>query len=295
MSKRFAALALGLAAMTALSACYQHWAPMRHETATRLYRAAFMNERHIEANDFEITVFERVYDKGGNARVYIEGDGPGYTSNPIGNVGDAAGTNPTPVYPVGLHLATYDNARNVIAMARPCQYAYDHTPPTQDNPKCQPGVWQKDRYSPEVIDTMNKALDDVKTRYGLKKFELVGFEGGGVIALALTLHRDDIVSVRTVATPLDHDILTGTMKIKPFDGSVNAAEFASRVAHVPQRHFVGHLEEKIPYQAMFDSYAKAEGDLSCTHFNIVRKASDAKGFVAQWPELLQMPVECGGQ
>lgn len=292
MTKRFAALALGLVAMTGLSACYMASAPLRHETATRLYRPAFMNERHVEANGFEITLWERVHEKGGTAHVYIEGDGPEWLRSSQRVFEPFLSTNPTPEYPVGLHLATYDNGKNVIAMARPCQYAYDHTPPSDDNENCQPNVWREDRYSPEVIDTMNKTLDDVKRRYALKSFDLIGFEGGGVIALALALNRDDITSVRTVATPLDHKIMTDKIGIPPFSGSVNAAEFASRIARIPQRHFVGNLEEEIPYKQMFDSYANGEGDTSCTHFSVVKKASDKKGFVYEWPDLLKMPVNC---
>ena len=291
MNKRLVTAALGLAMLTGLSACFLTPAPMRHETAIRLYSAAHMSERHVEINGHDITVFERVHNKGGHARLYIEGDGPTWLNGGPAAYEPLISTNPTPENPVALHLATHDAGENVFVVNRPCQYLSGHRPDPQKG--CESRLWQEERYSPEIIDTVSKTMDDIKKRYGITSFDVIGYQGGGVIALALTLDRKDIGSVRTVATPLDTNLLTQRYKVPAMTGSVNPVEFSARVVNVPQIHYFGHLEEDIPYKAMYDSYAAAAGNnYSCMQFQEIKRASDDKGFVRIWPKLLQAPVDC---
>lgn len=290
MNKRIIKAALGLVMLTGLSACYLASAPMRHETAIRLYSAAHMSERQVEVNGYDITVFERVHNKGGHARLYIEGDGPLWLNGEQQVYEPLVSSNPTPENPVALHMATMDAGQNVFVVNRPCQYLSGHRP---DTDTCPRNLWQQDRYGPEVVDTVNKTIDGLKRRYGIKSFDLIGYQGGGVIALALAMQRNDVGSVRTVAAPLDHTILTERFTIPALSGSVNPKDFATRVAHVPQIHFFGHMEEEIPYKQMYDSYAAAAGnDVSCMQFQEVKRASDDKGFVRIWPDLLKAKLDC---
>jgi hypothetical protein len=291
MTKRILTAALGLVVLSSLSACYLATAPMRHETATRLSSAAHMIERHVEANGFDITVFERVHKKGGHARLYIEGDGPVWLNGEQQVYEPLVSSNPTPSNPVALHLATHDAGDNVFVVNRPCQYLGGHRPDEQKG--CPSNLWQQDRYGPEVIDTVNKTIDTLKRHHNITSFDLVGFQGGGVIALALTLHREDIGSVRTIAAPLDLNILTTRFHVPPLSGSANPVEFAARVAQVPQIHFFGHMEEEIPYKQMANSYAAAaDNDTRCMQFQEIKRASDDKGFVRIWPDLLKAPIVC---
>lgn len=291
MNKRILKAALGLVMLTGLSACYLASAPMRHETATRLYSAAFMSERHLTVNDHQITVFERVHNKGGTARLYIEGDGPLWLNGEQQVYEPLVSSNPTPENPLALHLATHDAGQNIFVVNRPCQYLNGHRPDPQKG--CPSRLWQQDRYSPEVIDTVNKTIDSLKRRYGITTFDVIGVQGGGVIALALTLHRNDIGSVRTIGAPLDHQILTDHFHIPALSGSVNPRDFAARVVNVPQIHFFGHMEEDIPYKKMYDSYAAAAGNnYSCMQFHEIKRAGDDRGYVRIWPKLLQAPVDC---
>ncbi|MBU0799593.1 MAG: hypothetical protein KKA05_01180 [Alphaproteobacteria bacterium] len=290
MNKKIAVIGLCLLMMTGLSACYLATGPLRHETAIRLASAAHMLERHIEVNGHDITVFERATQKNAPARLYIAGDGPLWLTGEQMVYEPMVSSNPTPVNPVALHLATHDNATNKFYVARPCQYLSGHRPDEQKG--CPNSLWREGRYGPDVIEAVNGAIEDIKRRYQITEFQLVGFEGGGVIALALALRRDDVVSVRTVAAPLDHKVLTDTYKHPPFNGSVNAADFAQRLANLPQHHFFGHMEEQIPYKAMYDSYAAAAGSTRCMQFSEIKRASDDKGFVRNWPIFLKFPVDC---
>lgn len=290
MNKRIAVLGLSFLVLAGLSACYWATGPNRHETAIRLASAAHMLERHIIVGEVDITTFERGTKRNAPARLYIEGDGPLWLMNEQIVYEPMVSINPTPVNPVALHMATRDNAPNKFYMARPCQYQRGHRP--DEDGGCVPSMWLEGRYGADVVAIMDTAIDNIKKRYGITGFELIGFEGGGVIALALATERDDIISVRTVAAPLDHEILTAAKKIPAFDKSLNAPEFARDVARVPQHHFFGHLEDEIPYKAMYDSYAAAAGSTQCMRFSEIRHASDRKGFVPEWPALLRMAVDC---
>ena len=187
--KRTAILALIALFLTlGVSACYAPAFQARPEIADRLAHPVKMRKRLIKADPFVITAYERVRDPGGDATIYIEGDGQTWVD------WDTPSTYPTPINPVALHLSTRDLGYNVIYLARPCQY--------NQLPKdiCQnPQVWTSARYNKLTVETMHKALNDIKKHYGIKHFNLVGWGGGGTIAAILAARRDDVTSLRTVA------------------------------------------------------------------------------------------------
>lgn len=281
--KAFCAIVtLSAALMTA--SCIQSKGVMRPETAHRLAAPAFMHERVIPAAPFALTAYERVRETGGNATIYIEGDGQAWLSRRLPS-GD-----PTPVNPVALHLATRDNGQNVIYLARPCQYSkgLNAYAPCDDR-----AWWTSKRLAQEVLDSMNAALNDIKKRYGIKKFDLVGFSGGGGVAVLLGTERKDISSIRTVAGNLDHDTFTAYHGISPMGGSINPLDAAAKTASIPQRHFVGEWDDVVP-QGIVAEYLKAAGNDRCIQYSIVKEATHEKGWVNKWPELLKEPVRCSG-
>lgn len=270
-----------LAALTlGLTACIQSQGDMRVETAKRLAMPSFMHNRVIPAAPFALTVYERVRKPGGDATVYIEGDGQAWLSrrSPSGD--------PTPVNPVALHLASRDDAPNVIYLARPCQYTK-----MLDGSACDNRYWMSARLSPEVLDSMDAALEDIKTRYNIRKFNLVGFSGGGGIAVLLGAERNDIASIRTAAGNLDHDLFTTMHGISPMDASVNPKTAAAKIAGIPQHHFIGGWDEVVP-PAIYDSFRAAAGPSTCMRSSMVGEVTHEKGWVNKWPVLLKEPLDC---
>ena len=123
--------------------------------------------------------------------VYIEGDGAAWPSvyRPPAD--------PTPARPLVLDMAVADPAPAVGYIARPCQFL--DAPALAD---CPVTLWTRDRFSPEVMTRMTRALDQLKQRSGAKQLRLIGYSGGGVIATLLAGRRDDVVYLATVAAPL---------------------------------------------------------------------------------------------
>ena len=75
------------------------------------------------------------------------------------------------------------------------------------------------------------------------------------------------------------------------DNSFNPIELASDLADLPQRHFVGQLDQEVP-PALFHSYDQAMGEPNCSEMSLVDNATHEDGWVEQWKVLLGMPLTC---
>ncbi|MFP4386939.1 MAG: hypothetical protein ACLFP8_06930 [Alphaproteobacteria bacterium] len=263
-------------AILALGGCIGTTYPyMRTETAQRIAAPAWMIRRDITAEPFLLRAYERIHDRGGVANLYIEGQG------------NKDASDPTPSNPVALHLASKDKAENVIYIARPCQYT-SMVSPAQ---KCDPKYWNEDSFSQTVLDSYNKALEGIITRYGIRSFNLIGYSGGGTIATLLAAHRADIKSVRTVAGILDHTAYTQETGAPPFNNSLNPVSETMSLAKTPQYHFVGGADDTVP-PAVLHSYLQSMPPGNCVQTMFVQEASHNTGWVDKWPELLELPVSC---
>lgn len=280
---------LGLAAVlcagTALSGCDRtlrdYWSA---ENPARLGIPANMIRRQVESGPFLITVAEKVHKNGGVANIYIEGDGdralPGAKTT---------ARNPTPAYPVALHLATRDLADNVIYLARPCQFSGSSE---QVGMVCKKDYWTNDRFGIESVDAMNTVLDKLRTRYGFSGFNLIGYDGGGTIAALLAAKRHDILTLRTVAGNLDPNVNNANHKIGPMGAaSLNPKDFAKELASLPQHHFIGDWDmEMLPN--VYQSYKDSMGASSCIRVSTVGEVEHDAGWANRWPSLLEQPVDC---
>ncbi len=272
----------GLLATLALGGCIATTLPyMRAETAQRIAAPAWMIKRDIAASPFSLRSYEKIHERGGKVNLYIAGDGSEYVSPAEWS------TNPTPKNPVALHLASKDSADNVIYIARPCQY----TKMLDEKQECSRSSWQEDRFSQKIIDSYKIALDDIARRYDITGFNLIGYAGGGAIALLLASQRDDIISVRTVAGTLDHKVQTNLLNKPELSGSLNPVDIASKIARIPQYHFIGGQDKFAP-PAVLNSYTQALPQSNCVQSMLVQEAGYDAGWVDKWPELLKTPVTC---
>lgn len=253
----------------------------KDEAASRIAVPANLHKRQISADPFSITVFERIYAEGKPATIYIEGDGKAWVSKTKSSM------NPTPDYPVGLHLASRDLGDNVIYVARPCQFSGMMA---EDTP-CGKEYWTDRRFSLEVMQSMNTVLDKLRDRYDIRGFNLVGYSGGAAIATMLAAKRDDVLSLRTVAGNLDHVALNAYHNVSPMPGSLNPRDFARDIAHIPQHHFLGALDETVP-ASVYESFRSAMGPSRCVRMSLVDEVNHEEGWVNRWPSLLAMPVDC---
>lgn len=267
----------GLIFLFLLASCAS--APHKEE-ARDIALAAGFSEKHIVAAPFILTGYERVRIPDGNVHLYIEGDGHAWAGK------SRPSQDPTPLDPLALKLAAQDSGSNVIYLARPCQYsgsAIGH--------RCLQEYWTSHRFASEVIESMSQALDDIKARYGIKSFDLVGYSGGANIAALLAARRNDIASLRTVAGNLDHELLHRIHGVSQIPDSLNAKDEAEKIRHIPQHHFFGGKDKIVPPD-IIDSFMKAAGNSACIRYTIVPEATHHDGWVGNWSEFMSMPIDC---
>jgi len=280
----FLVLACGTAVLTG---CVADYPVMREDVAKRTAGPVFMIPRDITTDSFRLQAYERVYKKGEPATLYIEGDGT-YTVKS----GNLFGDSYTPTDPVALRLAAQDGGSNVIWVARPCQY---NKVWSGDKSICPTDYTTTKRFAPEVIDSYNVALDNIKAYYNIPSFDLVGYDGGAAIAVILASQRSDVKSLRTVAGQLDTKTIANLNKQvasqMALDESLNPSDFAAGVANIPQRHFIGKMDTMTP-PAVFNSFAQASGQGQCMNVTLVDNADHQSGWVEQWKTLKSIPIDC---
>ncbi len=252
----------------------------RHETATKIASSAGMSERILQAGIFNLTGWERVQQPNAPVDLYIEGDGLAWLDKHTKSM------NPTPPDPLALRLAAADKRDNVFYLARPCQYTG-----LRGEGSCSDIYWTTGMAAAEVVSAYQQALDDIKARYHVTGFNLVGYSGGAAIAVLVAAGRTDILSIRTVAGNTDYAAFTALHEVSSISGSIDPASVAAKVAQIPQMHFIGGEDTVVP-QAVFDGWKQASGTSTCVHSNIITAADHEKGWAEVWPDLLNIPVSC---
>ena len=241
------------------------------EIANKWFKSA-----ELKGGQFVLQVYYRFDRPGKPLQVYIEGDGRAWISK------TRASRNPSPRNPVGLRLAVRDPGKNVMYIARPCQYVS-----FEKNPQCEYSYWTHKRFAPEIIDSVSAVIDLGKKKARATQLEIIGFSGGGAVAVLVAARRSDVSGIRTVAGNLDHKVWTQHHKVDSLRGSLNAADMAQEVAHIPQIHYVGG-KDKIVGNYVAESFRFKAGD--CIKIQTVRNATHSKGWEQAWPDLIAADI-----
>lgn len=212
----------------------RHSVIQRSEQAQLLATVSGWNNLPLKVPGFELMAFLPQGTRLGNElTVYIEGDGLAWLT-PI-----QPSKNPTPLNPMGLKLALAHPQGKAAYLGRPCQYL------SSDSLGCDNRYWTNERFSPEVVTAMSKAIDQLKTLAQANSINIVGYSGGGAIAVLLATQRADVIRIVTVAGNLDTQGWTQWHGLGELTGSINPADLVMRVTHIPQWHFVGGKDNNI--------------------------------------------------
>jgi len=249
-------------------------------------------KQSIPTNFFTLTAFHKLdSDQANQANqknkiknnliiVYLEGDGHSRNSK------YELSNDPTPYQPLALELALLDPRPNIIYMARPGQY----TPRALDT-HCNSKYWSTHRFSQEVIDSTSEAIDHLLSNNKIKsstyEIQLIGFSGGGGLAILVAAQRKDIHSIITVAGDLNIVAMSAYHRSIPLVGSLNPLAFASKVCHIPQLHLTGTRDTVVP-SFIAKSYLKASEQAEKNHKITIKhlSASHQQGWVEKWPIII---------
>jgi hypothetical protein len=231
--------------------------------------------QYIKTAKFNLTSYQKISSKPqATVNVYIEGDGRVLT-----NYGQVA-NDPSPKQATVMQLAALDPSPNVVYLARPCQYS-----PLDLEIICEPKYWTSARYSKEVVDSINQALNQIKSQSAAQKINLIGFSGGGALAVLVAANRDDIASIRTIAGNLNLKMMQDHHHADPLHDSLDPITVAAQVKNIPQIHFVGTNDKIVPAKVV-ESFGK-RADLKPEQIHVLKGVSHHEGWQERWPELLE--------
>lgn len=201
----------------------------------------------IATPEFDLVAYRKsVRQLGDRLVIYIEGDGHAWKTASLPS------DNPTPINPLALSLAVHDTRPAVAYLARPCQYV---SIPIRG---CSVEQWTNARFSSAVIASMNTAIDNLKKEFEAKELVLVGYSGGGSVAVLIADQRKDVTQIVTVAGNLDTQAWVNLYGLEPLTDSINPATVASQLRSVTQAHFIGGKDEVIP-RAVTQSFLQKMG------------------------------------
>ena len=186
--------------------------------------------------------------------------------------------NPTPLNPIALKLALAQPEGNAAYLARPCQYI-NH----QDR-FCEQDYWTSKRFAPEVINSTNQAVEQLKSKFSAKTITLVGYSGGGAVAALVASLRADVIKLVTIAGNLDHKAWTKHHHISPLLGSLNPTDYWHELERIPQVHLVGAKDRIVPL-SVFDAYQSAFPVTKKPLANVIMNFDHQCCWVKIWPTL----------
>lgn len=228
----------------------------------------------VAVGEFDLLTLNRgTPEKDATLTIYIEGDGHAFRHR------NRPAADPTPRHPVGLALASRDPGEHVLYVARPCQFQARPLPPA-----CHPALWTTARYGEAAVTAINAAIDEAAAGYG--RVALVGYSGGGTVAALVAARRTDVAWIITVAANLDHTRWTALHGVTALTGSLNAADVARSVQHIPQVHYVGGRDDIVP-PATVTAYADRMTDTTHTAIRVMPDFDHACCWVEAWPRLLE--------
>lgn len=262
--------------MLTLAAC-EAFDPDTHADA--LAASANLHRETVDTRSFVLTAFSRISRPDRPLRVYIEGDGIAWLSRTEPSL------DPTPRQAEGLALAARDDAPNVVYLARPCQFT-----PMARNPRCGIPYWTGKRFAPEVVESINEAADHFAALTPGQRVELVGYSGGGAIAVLIAARRTDVASIRTVAGNLDDEYVNRLHGVSAMPASENPIDFAAQVARIPQIHISGTEDTVVP-PSVAQRFSNATG-AACTRVVTIPGNSHNSDWSRSWPELLKITPTC---
>ena len=234
----------------------------------RLAATLGMSRSVVEEGGFRSLVYTRGVPAAQDAplAIFIEGDGVPWRG------GREPSLDPTTGDPIALKLLA-QTPPPAAYVTRPC---YND----MGGRRCTPERWTMERYSDEVVSSMTEAVRTAVRQAQAPSVVLVGYSGGGVLAVLIAERLDNVAAVVTVGANLDIESWTKQHSYLPLTGSLNPA--ASMAGHRwPETHLYGARDENVP-PATTDAYFRRFPNAKR---QIVETNDHVCCWVEQWPDL----------
>lgn len=198
--------------------------------------------------------------------VFLEGDGTPWTHG-----GRRPAEDPGPHQPLAFHLFL-QTPLPAWYITRPCYSG------TRDA-DCEPRFWTSARYSPAVVDSLASAIADRHAAEGRPQLILVGYSGGGVLAV-LVAARLGARGVITIASNLDTGAWVERHRYLPLADSLNpATQPRSGVPHVL---LTGSRDRNVPLSSVAGYLQRNPGTVVMPRDGFDHRCC----WTEQWPQIL---------
>ncbi|HEU4600375.1 MAG TPA: hypothetical protein VFS24_00335 [Steroidobacteraceae bacterium] len=235
--------AMGILLIGALAGCATNG-----ERIDALAAQAHLNRSVLRVGSFNTVIYEQhtSTDDAGPFVIFLDGDGVPWTG------GITPNPDPTTRDPLALKLLTKSPV-NGAYVARPCYQEIK-------SEGCTPNLWTAGRYSQSVVQAMKSAIEQIVTRRHPTHLAVVGYSGGGALAVLLAERIPEIDTVITFGANLDTDAWTTYHGYLPLETSLNPAR-SERVHSFRELHLIGLLDNVVPPQtreAYFKRFSNAK-------------------------------------
>ncbi|WP_374090055.1 alpha/beta fold hydrolase [Methylomicrobium lacus] len=226
----------------------------------------------VKGMDFKHVVYRnRAPIQNGELHVYLDGDGSPWIHH------RQIAANPTPRNPLVLRLTAEDPSASVY-LGRPCYHGFGAKPP------CTAELWTSGRYSKTVIETMSAALGEIRKALHPQRTVLIGFSGGGALAMLLAERLEGISAIVTVAGNLDPDAWTARHRYSPLTGSENPAKHPPLSGQIFQLHLAGAKDTNIPPDLILPAVRRQPS----ARLIVMPDADHDCCWERHWPSILEM-------
>lgn len=259
-----------LLTLCGLQGCASPWQTL----LTRAESAGVMR-REIALADipFTHTVFIKPGTDPHALTIFIEGDGMPWRKG-----GSERNDDPRPRHALAFNVFL-QTPGTAWYITRPCYGAVM-------DPACSPLVWTDARYSRQNVLSMAAALNALISQQPaaqqITQVRLVGYSGGGTLAVLLATHVQSVHEVVTVAANLDTQAWAMARQFSPLTGSLNPA---TDLAALPVPHLALHgLRDEVVPISTLDGFIQHHPD---THWLRIPNYDHVCCWERDWPQLWQ--------
>ena len=224
----------------------------------------------VSGKGFEHVVFSR--NVGANdttLHIYFSGDGTPWIHR------TQIARDPTPRDPLELELMLADPSPSIY-IGRPCYLGLATAP------GCSSAMWTSGRYSEAVVDSMTKAVEHVLDASSATQIVLIGYSGGGVLAMWVANRVARIGTVVTIAANLNIDAWTQLHGYSALSQSLNPAAIDNWRKSLRQIHLVGERDQNVPSMLVWNFARELPG----ATVRVIPAFDHRCCWVDMWPRLL---------
>ena len=250
-------------------------APAPSVSIDRLASSQGLDRSVVDGTAFEHVVYQKPGNTGdGPLHIYLEGDGSPWLGE------TRISSDPTPRRAYALELMALDSQPSAY-IGRPCYHG------KQEAKSCNPTLWTDQRYSPQIVASLETVIQRVAADRSQEELVLIGYSGGGVLAMLLAERLPETRAVVTVGANLDIDAWTEYHNYSPLTGSLNPASRSPLPSSIHQFHIVGAEDNEVPPR-ITEAVVNQQPD---SVYLVYPQFDHTCCWLEIWPEILQQVAQ----